>query len=99
MSGPCWGAPSGCPSQARATTPCVLPASYMNFVVANGVVLVPRFFKPGRAPALEAKDAAFKATIEACYPGRRVVQVDVDALVVGGGGMHCITQHIPRPSR
>lgn len=74
----------------------MLAASYMNFLVANGVVLVPRFFKPGRDPALEAKDEAFRAVIAACYPGRRVVQLDVDALTAGGGGMHCITQHIPR---
>jgi hypothetical protein len=72
-----------------------LAASYMNFVVANGVVLVPAFHKPGRDPALAAKDAAFKAIVEQHYPGRRVVQVDVDALIVAGGGMHCITQQIP----
>jgi agmatine deiminase len=72
-----------------------LAASYMNFVVANGVVLVPAFHKPGRDPALAAKDAAFKAIVEQRYPGRRVVQVDVDALIVAGGGLHCITQQIP----
>ena len=72
-----------------------LAASYMNFVVANGVVLIPAFHKPGRDPALAMKDAAFKAIVEQRYAGRRVVQVDVDALTVGGGGMHCITQQIP----
>jgi agmatine deiminase len=72
-----------------------LAASYMNFVVSNGIVLVPAFHKPGREPALAAKDAAFKSIVESRYPGRRVVQVDVDAVTVGGGGMHCITQQIP----
>lgn len=73
----------------------MLAASYMNFVVTNAVVLIPRFFLPGRAAALQQKDEAFHAIIQAQYPTRRVVQVNVDALTVGGGGMHCITQQIP----
>ncbi len=73
----------------------LLPASYMNFVVTNGLVLVPRFHKPGRDPSLQAKDQAFRDIIAQRYPGRRVVQLDVDAILAGGGGMHCITQQIP----
>ena len=74
----------------------LLPASYMNFVVSDGVVLVPRFHQPGRDPALQDKDAAFAQTIAARYPGRRVVPIAPDALLAGGGGMHCITQQIPQ---
>jgi agmatine deiminase len=73
----------------------ILAASYMNFVVTNQVVLIPKFHLPDRSPALEEKDEAFRAIIAAHYPGRSVVQVNVDALTVGGGGMHCITQQIP----
>lgn len=73
----------------------LLPASYMNFVVTNGLVLVPRFYKPGRDPSLQAKDQAFRNIIAQRYPGRRVVQLDIDAILAGGGGMHCITQQIP----
>jgi agmatine deiminase len=76
----------------------LLPASYMNFVVADGVVLVPRFYRPGRDTGLIEKDAAFAQIVQARYPGRRVVQVGVDAVLAGGGGMHCITQQIPRAS-
>lgn len=74
----------------------MLAASYMNFVVGNEVVLVPRFHKPGRDPALAAKDAAFQRTISQLYRGRRVVAIDADAITAGGGGMHCITQQLPR---
>lgn len=76
----------------------LLPASYMNYVVADGVVLVPRFYRPGRDAGLIEKDAAFAKIIQAQYPGRRVVQIGVDAVLAGGGGMHCITQQIPRTS-
>src|SRR5581483_43258 len=53
-----------------------LAASYMNFVVTDNVVLVPKFYKNGRPRALEAKDAAFKRLVESLYPGRRVAQID-----------------------
>ena len=73
----------------------LLPASYMNFLVADGVVLVPRFYLPGRDESLQAKDEAFRQIIAAQYPGRRVVQINADAILAGGGGMHCISQQIP----
>ncbi|MFT3665223.1 agmatine deiminase family protein [Piscinibacter sp.] len=73
----------------------VLPASYMNFLVTNGLVLIPQFHAEGRDPSLEEKDARFKSIIETCYPGRRVVQLNVDAILAGGGGMHCISQQVP----
>lgn len=72
-----------------------LPASYMNYLVTNGLVLIPKFYKNGRDPSLAQKDAAFRSTIASLYPGRRIVQVDVDAVLAGGGGMHCISQQIP----
>lgn len=73
----------------------LLAASYMNFVVANHVCLVPAFFKPGRDESLRVKDEAFRDTIARLFAPRRVVQIDVDSLAAGGGGMHCITQQIP----
>lgn len=80
---------------AGLPTKLMLAASYMNYVVANEVVLIPKFFKPGRDPSLAEKDEKFRRLISEVYGGRRVVQLDVDALTVAGGGMHCITQQIP----
>ena len=71
----------------RANDP--LAASYMNFYLANGGVIAPRFGIPADDPAARVLAAAF--------PGRRVVQVDALAIVRGGGGIHCITQQQPRP--
>jgi agmatine deiminase len=64
-------------------------ASYMNYVVTNDVVLVPKYAdqNPDAAPG----DAAAKAALEAAFPGRTVVQIDPKAFNVGGGGMHCVT--------
>ena len=61
--------------------------SYVNFYIANGGVVMPKFGIPEDEPALEAVSAAF--------PDRRVVQVDVSTISQGGGGIHCITQQQP----
>lgn len=62
-------------------------ASYINFYIANGGVVMPSFGTGDDGPAAEVVRAAF--------PGREVVQVDTRDIVRGGGGIHCITQQQP----
>ena len=64
-----------------------LPASYLNFYVANGLVVVPVFGGPTDEPAL--------ATIAGCFPDRRIEPFDCRELVRGRGGVHCITRDEP----
>jgi agmatine deiminase len=73
----------------------IVPASYCNFLVTNGVVLVPFYWKPGRSDLYKRTDAMARQILEDAFPGRRVVQIDVESLNYGGGGMHCITQQQP----
>jgi agmatine deiminase len=73
--------------------PCVhrgqrLPASYSNFLIINGAVLMPAFRQPRR-------DAAAAEALASCFPGRDVVPVDCLELVVGLGTLHCISQQQP----
>lgn len=72
----------------------VLPASYLNFVVTNDRVLVPKFYKEGRNPRIEQADEAARATLADQFAPRTVVPIDAENITVGGGGMHCITQEI-----
>ena len=65
-----------------------LPASHLNFYVANGLVAVPVFGGPTDEPALRL--------LEGCFPGRRIEPVDCTELVRGRGGLHCITRDEPR---
>ena len=65
-----------------------LPASYANFYVANGVVLVPTFNDPNDRVALN--------TLADLFPDRRVVGVHAVDLVWGFGTLHCLTQQQPR---
>ncbi|HXZ82581.1 MAG TPA: agmatine deiminase [Acidimicrobiales bacterium] len=65
-------------------------ASYLNFLIVNGGVVMPTFDDP--------KDAAAKAKLEAVFPGRKVVTVPGREIVLGGGNVHCITQQQPAGS-
>jgi len=66
----------------------LMPASYMNFYIANTTVVVPTY-------GVAADDAAVSA-IAAMFPTRRAVAVDGKPVVVGGGAFHCSTQQQPR---
>jgi agmatine deiminase len=65
-----------------------LPASYANFYIANGVVLVPVYGHSNDARAL--------ATLTKLFPGRRMVPIDCRDLVWGMGAIHCVTQQQPQ---
>jgi agmatine deiminase len=61
--------------------------SYVNFYIANGAVIAPAYGI--------AEDAAVQRTLAAAFPTREIVQVELEALFRGGGGIHCITQQVP----
>jgi agmatine deiminase len=65
-----------------------LPASYANFYIANGVVIVPTFNDPNDRVALN--------TLAELFPDRRVVGIHAVDLVWGLGTLHCLTQQQPR---
>ena len=67
-----------------------LPASYANFYVANGAVLVPTFNDPNDRIAL--------TTIAELMPGHRVIGIHAVDLVWGLGTLHCLTQQEPLPA-
>ncbi len=64
-----------------------LPASYANFYIANGKVLVPVFDDPN-----DAKACAILAPL---FPGRKIVPFPALDLIWGLGALHCITQQQP----
>lgn len=64
-----------------------LAASYVNFYIGNGQVLVPQFG--------DTNDSAAVETLKQCFPDREIVPVFARDIIVGGGNIHCITQQIP----
>jgi len=65
-----------------------LPATYANYLVLNGAVLMPSFRQPKR-------DAEAAEILGQCFPGREIVPVDCLDLVLGRGTLHCISQQQP----
>lgn len=68
-----------------------MAANYMNWLVADDVVVVSGF-------AVPQWDNAAKSTIEGFFPGRDVVVVDTRELWYWGGGVHCVTNDQPSPT-
>jgi agmatine deiminase len=64
-----------------------LPASYANFYIANGLVLVPTFNDPADRRALD--------TLASLFPDREVVGIHSVDLVLGLGTLHCLSQQQP----
>jgi agmatine deiminase len=90
-----WSRESGIPLQVvRAPTPAPrqadgmwLPASYANFYLVNGAVLLPVFEDPADDDATDL--------LAQCYPQRQVVCVPCDHLIFGLGALHCLSQQEP----
>jgi agmatine deiminase len=66
--------------------------SYLNYVLTNQHVFVPAYPEP----EAQASNDRAQRVLRRAFPTRTVVPVaDVDAVNIGGGGLHCITQHMP----
>ena len=77
----CEGEPTRTPGERLA-------ASYVNFYIANGAVVMPAFDDPA--------DGKAKAVLQALFPTREVIAVPTRDILIGGGNIHCMTQQIPK---
>lgn len=65
----------------------VFCASYTNFYIANGAIIMPAYGI--------ATDQVAAEVLAQAFPGREIVPVQINHLAHGGGGVHCITQQQP----
>jgi agmatine deiminase len=65
-----------------------LPATYANFLIMNGAVLVPVYGSRNDRKALDI--------ISRLFPGRTVTGINCSTLIKQGGSLHCITMQIPK---
>jgi agmatine deiminase len=75
------------PGAVRDPDGRVMPASYLNFYIANTTVVVPTYGSDVDGAAVDA--------IAEHFPGRRVIGCKAKAILSGGGAFHCISQQQP----
>ncbi|HXU95245.1 MAG TPA: agmatine deiminase family protein [Candidatus Nitrosotalea sp.] len=78
--------PPGITTNVRGKT-TRLPASYLNFYIANKVVLVPAYG--------HKNDSIAQEIIQKEFPDRKVIGIDCNDLIFGMGAIHCIVQQQP----
>ena len=66
-----------------------LAQSYINFYLPNKGIVMPSFNDP-------VHDYQATEIFEKVFPDREIIQLDVQEIVLGGGGIHCITQQQPK---
>lgn len=64
-----------------------LPATYANFLIINGAVLLPVYQVP--------QDAAAIAIMKQCFPEHEIVPIDCRPLIAQHGSLHCVTMQLP----
>lgn len=69
--------------------------SYENYVVTNGAVLLQTYWKQGRSNRLKTTEDRVKEIFQSVFPGRKIIGIDAENVNLWGGGIHCITQHMP----
>ena len=65
-----------------------LPATYANYLVINGAVLVPTYQDPADEKAL--------AVVQKAFPDREMIGIDCSTLILQHGSLHCVTMQIPQ---
>jgi len=64
-----------------------LPATYANFLIINGAVLVPFYNSP--------KDKVAALQLQKAFPDREIVGIDCSSLIKQHGSLHCVTMQFP----
>jgi len=65
-----------------------LPATYANFLILNGAVLMPSYNDPER-------DQAAQQALQLAFPNHQIEAIDCSALLLQHGSLHCATMQIP----
>ena len=69
--------------------------SYLNYAVTNGAVLFQTYWKAGLSNTLKTTEDQAMATFRNIFTGRNIIGIDAENINRWGGGIHCVTQHMP----
>ena len=65
----------------------ILPATYANFLITNGAVLVPTYRQ-------DRRDQQALAIIAQAFPTHEIVPIDCYDIIIEGGALHCLSQQM-----
>jgi len=65
-----------------------IPATYANFLIINGAVLVPTYD--------DLSDAAALAAVATAFPGREIIGINCSSIILQHGSLHCLTMQLPK---
>lgn len=68
---------------------CRMPATYANFLIINGAVIVPTYGQPHH-------DQEALRTVAEAFPDREIVGVDAQAVIRQHGSLHCLSMQLPK---
>ncbi len=74
----------------------VTASSYLNFLIANDVVLMARYWKQGVDLTIKKRDEAAENVLKSVFPNKKIVGINAFPINLGGGGIHCITRNEPK---
>lgn len=69
--------------------------SYLNYAVTNGAVLFQTYWKTGLSNTLKTTEEQVMANFGSIFAGRTIIGIDAENINRWGGGIHCVTQHMP----
>ncbi len=77
------------------TIKVIAAASYLNYIIANKVVLGQKYCRGECPDRVRERDIKAEQILQQAFPNRKIYMIDALAINLGGGGIHCVTIHQP----
>lgn len=74
----------------------VLATGYLNFLISNRVIINAKYWREGDPLSWKELDEKAANVLRSAFPDKEIYLIDVRAINLGGGGIHCITQQEPQ---
>jgi agmatine deiminase len=74
----------------------ITASSYLNFLIANDVVLMAKYGEQSNDLSIKKRDEAAEFVLKSVFPNKKIIGINAFSINLGGGGIHCITRNEPK---